>query len=150
MLSAASLEVALPGRGSITRTSSTLSQVARLGTKPAPPLYVAFAFSLVSDPARTTEASRSTTVIPVSSRPATLSQGKPSGRAASNPHQCARNRVTAPVIRFSCSSPASDNARHTVGVEATGPISGARCRSAWKSLIATPPPISTSARSTST
>ena len=37
-LSPASFEVALPGRGSITRTSSTLSQTARFGTNPTPPL----------------------------------------------------------------------------------------------------------------
>ena len=35
---AASLEVALPGRGSITSRSSVLSQVARLGQNPIPPL----------------------------------------------------------------------------------------------------------------
>lgn len=38
MLSAAQLEVAFPARGSITSRSSVLSQVARLGQKPMPPL----------------------------------------------------------------------------------------------------------------
>lgn len=38
MLSAASLEVAFPGRGPMTRTSSVLSHVARFGQKPMPPL----------------------------------------------------------------------------------------------------------------
>lgn len=38
MLSAAQLEVALPGRGSIASRSSVLSQVARLGQNPIPPL----------------------------------------------------------------------------------------------------------------
>ena len=45
--------------------------------------------------ANTIVASRSTTVTPVSSRPATCSQGNPSGRAASRSHQCRRNSVTA-------------------------------------------------------
>ena len=85
----------------------------------------------------------------VSSRPATRSQGNPSGRAASWRHHCRRNSVTAALSRDSCRSPASDRARHTVGVEATGPVSGARCASAWKSLIASPPAISTRARSAS-
>ena len=69
-------------------------------------------------------------MIPVSSFPATCSHGNPSGRVASRPHQCRRNPVTAVFTRASCSSPASDSARHTVGVEGTGPITGARCRSA--------------------
>jgi hypothetical protein len=38
MLSAASLEVALPGRGSITSMSSVLSQEAMFGLNPMPPL----------------------------------------------------------------------------------------------------------------
>ncbi len=81
----------------------------------------------------------STTVTPVSSRPATLSHGNPSGRAASSPHQCRRNDVAAALTRVSCTCSTSDRARHTVGVEGTGPITGARCRSPWKSLIASPP-----------
>jgi hypothetical protein len=75
------------------------------------------------------EASRSTTVIPVSSRSATTSQGKPSSRAASRLHQDRRNAVTAALIRPSCTAPTSPNARHTVEVEGTGPVTGARCRS---------------------
>ena len=146
MLSCASLDAAFPGRGSISRTSSVLSQVTRFGQKPMPPLYVATALSF-PDAENTIVASRSTTVTPVSSRPATLSQGNPSGRAASRDHQCRRNPVTAVLSRASCRSPASDRARHTVGVEGTGPVSGARCASAWKSLIASPPAISTRARS---
>jgi hypothetical protein len=55
---------------------------------------------------------------------------KPSGRAASRRHQCRRNSGTAALSRDSCRSLASDRARHTVGVEGTGPISGARCASA--------------------
>jgi len=39
-------------------------------------------------------------------------------------------------------------ARHTVGTEGTGPMTGVRCFSAWKSLIASPPRTITSARST--
>src|SRR5208283_1776741 len=99
------------------------------------------------DAAKTIVASRSTTVTPVSSRPATRSQGNPAGRAASWLHQCRRNSTTAALSRDNCSSPASDRARHTVGAEGTGPISGASCASAWKSLIASPPAISTRARS---
>ena len=38
ILSSAPLEAALPGRGSMTRTSSVLSQVARFGQNPMPPL----------------------------------------------------------------------------------------------------------------
>ena len=147
MLSSAQLEVAFPGRGSITSVSSVLSQVARFGQKPMPPLYVATALSF-PDAANTIVASGSTTVTPVSSRPATFSHGNPSGRAASRPHQCRRNSVTAVLSRDNCRSPASDRARHTVGVEGTGPVSGARCASAWKSLIASPPAIRTRARST--
>src|SRR5258708_3775001 len=45
MLSCASLAAAFPGRGSITRTSSVLSQIARFGQNPMPPLYVATALS---------------------------------------------------------------------------------------------------------
>lgn len=37
--------------------------------------------------------------------------------------------------------------RQTVGVEATGPVTGARCRSPWKSLIASPPGSGATARS---
>ena len=51
------------------------------------------AFSFCAEPPCTIEASRSTTVIPVSSRPATFSHGNPSGRAASSPHQSRRNRT---------------------------------------------------------
>ena len=36
---------------------------------------------------------------------------------------------------------------HTVGVEGTGPITGARCRSPWTSLIDSPPRIWVSAMS---
>src|ERR1022692_4956363 len=96
------------------------------------------------------DASRSTTVIPVSSRPPPRGQGTPSGLLASTPRQCRRNLVTAVLARASCSSPASDSARHTVGVDGTGPITGARCRRPWKSLIASPPRISISARPGST
>jgi hypothetical protein len=39
MVPAALLEVALPGRGSITTTSSVLSQVARFGQNRMPPLF---------------------------------------------------------------------------------------------------------------
>ena len=97
-----------------------------------------WAFSL-SDAVNTMEASRSTTVTPVSSRPATLSHGNPCRRAASSPHQCRRNEVIAAFDRVSCTGPISDNVRHTVGVKATGPITGARCRNPWESLIASPP-----------
>ena len=97
-----------------------------------------WAFSL-SDAANTMQASRSTTVTPVSSRPATLSHGNPCGRAASRAHQYRRNEVAAALTRVSCNGPTSDRARHTVGVDATGPITGARWRRPWKSLIASPP-----------
>ena len=40
-------------------------------------------------------------------------------------------------------------ARHTVGVDGIGPITGARCRRPWKSLMASPPRIRVTARSTS-
>ena len=83
----------------------------------------------------------STTVIPVSSRPAILNHGKPSRRWASSPHQCRRNPVTAVFTRVSCNSPTSESARHTVGVDGTAPITGARCRRPGKSLIASPPRI---------
>jgi hypothetical protein len=149
MLPAAQLDAAPPGRGSIARTSSVLSQVARLGQNPVPPLQVGCAFSF-PDAANTMDASRSTTVIPVSSRPATRSHGNPSGRLASTSHQCRRNPVTAALTRASCSSPASDSARHTAGVDASGPVTGARCRRPWKSLIASPPRISIRARSRNT
>ncbi|MCA1682315.1 MAG: hypothetical protein LC700_04220, partial [Actinobacteria bacterium] len=36
------------------------------------------------------------------------------------------------LIRASCSSPTSASARHTVGVEGTGPITGPRWRKPWK------------------
>ena len=88
-------------------------------------------------------------MIPVSSRPATVSQGNPSGRAASSPHQCRRNTVTAVLIRASCRWPTSARARHTVGVDGIGPITGARCRRPWKSLMASPPSSWVTARSTS-
>lgn len=99
-----------------------------------------WAFSLF-EAAKTIEASRSTTVIPVSSRPATFSHGNPCGRAASSPHQYRRNPVTAVFTRASCGSPASDSARRTVGVDGTGPSTGPRWRRPWKSLIASPPRI---------
>jgi hypothetical protein len=86
---------------------------------------VGWAFSL-SEEANTTEASRSTTVIPLSSRPATRSHGNPSGRAASSPHQCRRYAVTTALT--SCRSPTSDRTRHTVGFDGTGPITGLRWR----------------------
>ncbi len=75
----------------------------------------------------------STTVTPVSCRPATVSHGNPSGPAASNSHQCAWNAVTAALRRLSCSSPTSASARHTVGVEGTGPTTGPRCPKPWRS-----------------
>jgi hypothetical protein len=56
MLSFAQFEVALPARGSMASTSSVLSQVARFGQNPTPPLSVGAAFSF-SDAANTTEAS---------------------------------------------------------------------------------------------
>jgi hypothetical protein len=87
--------------------------------EPGAALYVALAFSL-SEPASTIEASRSITVIPVSSFPATFSHGNPSGRAASRPHQCLRNSATAAFIRASCRSPVSLRVRHTVEVDGTG------------------------------
>ena len=123
-----------------------VSQVARLGQNPIPPLVMGCALSLSED-ANTPEASRSTTVIPPGSRPATRSQGNPCGRAASSPHQCRRNVLTAVLTPASCSSPASDSARYTMGVEATGPITGARCCTPWKSLIASPPRICATAMS---
>jgi hypothetical protein len=41
--------------------------------------------------------------------------------------------------RASGTSPTSESARHTVDVEATGPVTGPRWRKPWKSLIASPP-----------
>jgi len=104
--------------------------LARLGTNPSPPLYVAFAFSL-PDAARTTLASRPATLTPTSSRPATFSQGNPSGRPSSRRHQQRRR-----------SRPRSGSGHPWVAglrqrpphrrVEGTAPITDPRCRGAWK------------------
>jgi hypothetical protein len=87
-----------PGGGRSPAASPVLSQVARLGANPMPPLYVARAFSF-SEAAGTIVASKSTTVIPVSSRPATVNQGNPSLRSASRAHQCRRKATTAVFTR---------------------------------------------------
>jgi hypothetical protein len=56
--------------------------------------------------------------------------GGPSASPATERLPCPRNSTTTVLIRRSCRSPVSSNARHTVGVDGAAPITGARCRNA--------------------
>src|SRR5690606_41653160 len=119
MWSSAVLDPADPGRSRLTRSSSVLSQNINSGWWPYP-LKLGSAGSL-SECAGRTEASRSSTVIPVSSRPLTLIQGKPPGRRSSCWWTWIRVRARAEAIFVSWTGPIASRVRHSVDAEAGRP-----------------------------